>query len=154
MGALTRAFTNLTAVNAPEASNNTIATLGMKTSAKAMKVLGGSGTKSATVLLGSVRHLDGRKLDQNARRSVEKSLAAIVAEAEILEKLSPDVIEAAQSYEKGSKARIKALKAVATASTNVSVMNAEAQADMLVGHIEAGSKITKAQERSNTWAGV
>ena len=154
MGALTRAFTSLTAVNAPEASNNTIATLGMKTSAKSMKVLGDSGTKSAMTLLGTVRHLDGRKMSQDAKRAVTQNMAAITAEAEILEELSPIVADAAKAWAKGVKAKTKALQVVATASQNVAVLNAEAQSGMVVDHITSGNRITAAQERSRAWAGV
>jgi metal-dependent HD superfamily phosphatase/phosphodiesterase len=154
MGALTRMMGKLTAVNAPETLNTNISTIGMKTSAKAMKVLSDSGGQSATTLLGTVRHLDGRKMDQNAQRSVSRNMAAITAEAEILEELSPIVSEAAKAWEKGVKAKTKALQVVATASQNVAVLNAEAQTGMLVDHITAGNKISAAQERSQAWAGV
>ena len=154
MGALTRMMGSLTAVNATEVLNTSISTLGMKTSAKAMKVLGDSGAKSATTILGTVRHLDGRKMSQDAKRAVTQKMAAITAEAEILEELSPIVADASKAWEKGVKAKIKALQVVATASQNVAVLNAEAQSGMLVDHITSGNKITAAQERSRAWAGV
>ena len=155
MGALTNLVKGaMTRVDAQSSSDNRLATIGLESSSGAIVALSKGGLKDARKMKSAVVALDGRSLDQQYTRAVGKNLGAVVANAERLKVLGPQISAAAKAWADGEKARTDALNNVSKATQSVATLNAETQANMFVGHSTANLKISVAQERHAVWGGL